>query len=120
VRPASIRPAFVHLSPCRRELLLRRKFLLETECEATKNSYYQAREVSQAVLNTWDRVESILTQEIRLLLEKELGMISQKVYGLISQTIKKTSQDCGMSLEDMDVGHGTQSPSSGNGGVSVL
>ena len=60
------------------------------------------------------------TQEVRLLLEQELGMISQKACKLINQTIKKTLTDCGLSLEDMDAGHGTRSASSGKRRVSVL
>jgi hypothetical protein len=76
--------------------------------------------MSQAVLDTWGRVESMQTEEIRLLLEHELGIISQKACGLINQTIKKTSIDCGMSLEDMNVGYGTPGVSSGKRGVSGL
>jgi len=60
------------------------------------------------------------TQEIRFLLEQELGVISQKTFGLINQTIQKASLDCGMSLEDMDVGNGTRDASRGKRGVSVL
>jgi len=60
------------------------------------------------------------TVEIRFLLEQELGVISQKTCGLINRTIKKTLLDCGMSLEDMDAGHGTRDTSSGKRGVSVL
>jgi len=69
--------------------------------------------MSQAILDTWGRVESIQTEEIRLLLEQELGVISQKACGLIHQTIKKTFPDSGMSLEDMDVGHDTRVPREG-------
>ena len=60
------------------------------------------------------------TQEVRLFLEQELGTISQKACELINQAIRKTSLDCGMSLEGMAVGHGTQSASSGKPEVSVL
>ena len=59
------------------------------------------------------------TQEIRLLLEQELGVISQKACGLIHQTIKKAFTRCGLSLEDMDVGHGG-SGAARDRGVSVL
>ena len=59
-------------------------------------------------------------EEVRLLLEKKLGMISQRAHGLINHAITKTLADSGMSLEDMDVGGGTQSASSGKRGVSVL
>ena len=58
------------------------------------------------------------TQEIRLLLEQELGVISQKACGLIHQTIEKALADCGLSLEDMDVGHGGPGPARDR--VSVL
>ena len=59
------------------------------------------------------------TQEIRLLLEQELGVISQKACGLIHQTIMKVLADCGLSLEDMDVGHGGPGAARDRG-VSVL
>ena len=58
------------------------------------------------------------TREIRLLLEQELGVISQKACGLIHQTIKKALAGCGLSLEDMDVGHG--GPGATRDRVSVL
>jgi len=51
------------------------------------------------------------TQENCSLLEQELEMISKKANGLINQTLRKTLPDCGMSLEDMDVGHGTRGAS---------
>ena len=76
--------------------------------------------MTRTVLDSLGRVESMRIQEVRLLLEQELGMISQRACGLINQTITKTLTDSGMSLEDMDVGHGTRSASSGNGGVSVV
>jgi hypothetical protein len=60
------------------------------------------------------------TQDIGFSLERELGVISQKACGLINRTIKKTLADCGMSLEDMDVGHGSPGASRGSGEVSVL
>ena len=59
------------------------------------------------------------TQEIRLLLEQELGVISQKACGLIHQTIMKALEDCGLSLGDMDVGHG-EPGAARDRGVSVL
>ena len=59
------------------------------------------------------------TQEIRLLLERELGVISKKACGLIHKTIKKALEDCGLSLEDMDVGHG-ETGAARDRGVSVL
>ena len=59
-------------------------------------------------------------QEVRLLLEQKLGMISQRACGLINQTIMKTLTDSGMSLEDMDVGHGTRGVSSSKRGVSMV
>ena len=74
-------------------------------------------EISQVILDTLGRVESMQTQEVHSLLEQELRMISQKAWGLINQTIMKTLTDSGMSLENMDVGHSTQSASSR---VSVL
>ena len=55
-----------------------------------------------------------------MLLEKKLGVISQRACGLINQTITKTLTDSGMSLEDMDAGHGTQNASIGKRGVSVM
>ena len=39
---------------------------------------------------------------------------------MINKTIKRISPDCGMSLDDMEAGHGTRSASSGKRGVSVL
>ena len=71
-------------------------------------------------METLGRVGSIQAHEVLSLLQKQLGMISQRACGLINQTITKTLTDSGMSLEDMDVGHGTRSASSGNGGVSVV
>ena len=64
-------------------------------------------------------VESMQTQEIRLLLERELGVISKKACGLIHQTIKKSLADCVLSLEDMDVGH-SEPGAARDRGVSVL
>ena len=115
--PASVWSAFVRLSPCRLKLIEARR--IETEYDAAKSSYDQAVEISQVVLDTWGRVESMQTEEVRSLLEQKLGMISQKACGLINETIKKISLDCGMSLDDMDAGHGTRSASSGKRGVSV-
>jgi len=93
---------------------------MQAEYDAAKRSYDQMAEMSKAVLDTWGRIESMQTQEIRSLLEQELGLISQKTCGLINQTIQKTLLDCGMSLEDMDVGNGTRDASSSKRGVSVL
>ena len=59
-------------------------------------------------------------EEVRSLLEKKLGMISQRACELINQTITKTSTDGGMSLEDMDLGHGTRGASSSKRGVSMV
>jgi len=93
---------------------------IEAEYDAAKRSYDQTPEISQAALDRWGRVESMQIREVRFLLKKELGVISQKTSGLINRTIQKTLLDCGMSLEDMDVGHGTQGGSTGKRGVSVL
>jgi len=93
---------------------------MQAEYDAAKRSYDQMAEISKVVLDTWGRIESMQTQEIRSLLEQGLGLISQKTCGLINQTIQKTLLDCGMSLEDMDVGNGTRDASSGKRGVSVL
>jgi hypothetical protein len=92
---------------------------MEAEYDAAKRRYDQAPELSQSVLDTWGRVESMQTQEVRLLLEQELGLISQKACGLLNQTTKKAVADCGVSLEDMDVVHGSPGTSRGRG-VSVL
>ena len=59
------------------------------------------------------------TEEIRLLLEQELVVISKKACGSIHQTIMKALADCGLSLEDMDVGHGGPGAARDRG-VSVL
>ena len=93
---------------------------METEYEAAKRSCNEAPKISQAVLGALGRVGSMQAQEVRLLLEKKLGKISQRACGLINQTITKTLTDSGMSLEDMDVGHGTRSASSGRRRVSVV
>ena len=76
--------------------------------------------MSQTVLETWRRIESMQTQEICSLLEQELGMISQKACGLINQAIKKILPDCDMALESMDVGRSTPAASSGTREVGVL
>ena len=68
--------------------------------------------------DTWDRVESMQTREIRLTLEQELGMISQQACGLVNQTIKKTLQVStfnGILLEDIEL-----DTSSGKRGVSMM
>ena len=114
---ASVWPIFVRLSPCRRKLLEARR--IEGEYEAAKRNYSKALEISKVVLEMLSRVESMQTQEARLLLEHELGLINQWAYGLINKTITKTLKDCGMSLEHMDVGHSTQGASSGKRGVRV-
>ena len=103
--PASVWSAFVRLSPCRRILLIEGK-RIEAEYETAKTTYDRACEISQTILDTWGRVESMQTQEIRLLLAQELGVISQKACGLIHQTIMKALAGCGLSLKNMDVGHG--------------
>ena len=115
--PASVWPSFVRLSPCRRKLLIEAR-RIEAEYEAAKRSSSEAPGKSKAVLETLSRVESMQTQEARSRLEEELGLISQRASGLISQTIMKTSTDCGMSLEDMDLGQGTPAAPSGRKGVS--
>ena len=79
----------------------------------------EAPGISQAVLETLGRVGSIQAQEVRVLLEKKLGMINQRACGLINQTITKTLTDSRMSLEVMDVGHGTRGASGGEREVSV-
>ena len=93
---------------------------MEAEYDAAKISYDQTSEISKAVLDTWGRIESMQTEEIRFLLEQELGVISQKTCGLINQTVQKTLLDCGMSLEDMAIGNSTRDTSRGKRGVSVL
>ena len=80
----------------------------------------EAPGISQAVLETLGRVESIQAQEVRSLLEEKLELISQKASGFINQTITKTLADSSMSLKDMDVGQGTRGASSGKRGVSVV
>ena len=111
-------PSFVRLNSCRRKLLIEAR-RIEAEYEAAKRNYSEAPGVSKAVLETLSRVESIQTQEARLRLEEELGLINQKACGLINQTITKISKDCGMSLEDMDVSHGTPGAQSSRRGVSA-
>lgn len=111
--------ARLRLSPCSRRLLLEAK-RIETEYDSTKENCDQAREMSQYVLDTLGREESTQTQEISLRLAQEIGMINQKAYELINQTIKKMSTICGMSLEDMDIDHGTPGASRGKREVSVL
>ena len=39
--------------------------------------------------DTWDRVESMQAQEIRLTLERDIGMILQEACGLVNQTINR-------------------------------
>ena len=90
---------------------------IKTEYDAAKKICDEAPKVFQVVLDTLGRVESMQTQEVRLLLEQELGMISQRACGLVNQTITMTRTNNGMSLEGMDVGHITQVASSG---VSVV
>ena len=114
--PASVCPAFVRLSPCRQKLCIEAR-RIEAEYDAAKSRCDEALKTSQAVLETLGRVGSIQAQEVRSLLEKKLGMISQRACGLINQTITRTLMDSGMSLGDMDVGHGA---SRGNRGVSVV
>ena len=111
-------PTFVRLSPCRRKLLIEAT-RIEGEYEAEKRNYSEAHEISEVVLEMLSRVESMQTQEARLLLEHELGLIDQWARGLINKTITKTSTDFGMSLEHIDVGHGTQGASSGKRGVRM-
>ena len=87
---------------------------------AKKMRWIEAPWISRAALETLGRVGSIQAQEVRVLLEKKLRMINQRACGLINQTITKTLTDSGMSLEVMDVGHGTRGASSGERGVSVF
>ena len=68
--------------------------------------------------DTWNRVESMQTEEIHLTLERELGMISQKACELVNQTIMKTIQVStfgGILLEDMEL-----DTSSSKRGVSMM
>ena len=111
--------AFVRLSPDRQTLFIEEK-RIEAEHDAAKRRYNEAPGISKAVLETLGRVESMQTQEVRLLLEQKLGMISQKAYGLINVAITESLTDSGMSLEDMDVGHGTRGVASNMEGVSVV
>ena len=90
---------------------------IKTEYDAAKRDYDEAPKVSQAVLDTLGRVESMQAQEVRLLLGDAFGMISQRACGLINQTITMTLADGGMSLGGMDVGHSTRVASNG---VSVV
>ena len=90
---------------------------MEAEYDTAKKNYDEAPKMSQVVLDTLDRVGSMQTEEVRLLLERELGMISQRAFGLIDQTITKTLENSGMSLRDVDIGHSTRSAPSG---VSVV
>ena len=90
---------------------------IKTEYDAAKKNYDEAPKVSQAVLDTLDRVESIQAQEVCMLLEQEFGMISQRACGLINQTITTALTDSSMSFEGMDVGHIIQVASNG---VSVV
>jgi hypothetical protein len=108
---------FIRLSPCRRTLLVEAR-RMEAEYNAAKRSYDQALELCQSVLDTWGRVESMQTQEVRSLLEQKLRLISQKACGLTDQTTKKALAHCGMSLEEMGVGHGSPGTLTGRG-VSV-
>ena len=107
------------MSSCRRKLFIEER-RIEAEYEAAKRKYIAAPEISKVGLETLSRVESMQTQEARLFLEQELGLINQRACGLINQTIMKISTDCGMSLEDMDVGHGTPGASKGKRGVRVV
>ena len=112
-------PAFVRLIPCRQKLWIEAE-RIETEYNAAKGRCDEAPKISQAVLETLGRVGSMQAKEVRLLLAKKLGMISQRASGLINRTIAKTLTDSGMSLGDMDVGHGTRGASRSNRGVSVV
>ena len=102
--------------PGRRELLIEAR-RIEAEYDAVNRSYNEVLEISQVVLDTLGRVESMQSQEVRLLLEQELGSISQRACGLINQIIMKTLASSGMSLEDIDIGHSTRGASSA---VSVV
>jgi len=84
---------------------------IANEYDAVERRCNQAPEISRAVLDTWGRVESMQTQESRLLLDQELEMISKKATRLINQAFRKTLTDRGTSLEDMGVGHGTRGAS---------
>lgn len=116
--PASVCPAFVRLSPCRRKLLAEAE-RIEAEYNAAKKRCDEAPKIAQVVLGTLGRVGSLHAEEARLPLEKQLGTISERACGLINQTITKTLEDNGMSLEDMDVGQGTRTSTIGRKGVSV-
>jgi hypothetical protein len=113
----SLCPAFVHLSLRRRKLLEARR--TTDDYRAAKESYDQARENFQSVLDTWGRVEPMQTQECRLLLQRESGMIPYEAEGLIDQAIETTFQNWklgGIQMED--VGRDPQGPSGSERGVS--
>ena len=112
-------PAFVRLSPGRQTLIIEAK-RIEAELDAAERRCNEAPKITKGVLETLGRVESIQIQEVRLLLEEKLGIINQKACELIKQTTTKTLTDGGISLEDMDVDHGTQSVPSSMKGVSVV
>jgi len=50
---------------------------VKTEYETAIRSYNRACRISQTVLDTWGRVESMQTEEIRRLLEQELREINR-------------------------------------------
>ena len=113
--PASVLPAFVRLSPDRQTAKR-----IEAEHEPAERRYNEALEITKTVLETLGRVESMQTQEVRLVLEQKSEMIAQKACGLINETITKSLTGSGMSLGDMVVGHGTRTSSSSMTGVSVV
>ena len=80
--------AFVRLSPYRQKLCIEAK-RIEAEYDAAKREHNEAPEITQVVLDTLDRVGSMQTQEVRLLLEKELGMISQRRAGWSIRQLRK-------------------------------
>ena len=57
--------AFVRLRPCRQQLCNEAK-RIETEYDATKRRCNEAPKISQAVLGTLGRVESLHDQEVRV------------------------------------------------------
>ena len=90
---------------------------IKTEYDAAKKICNEAPKILQVVSDTLGRVESLQTQEVRLLLEQKLGMISERARGLINQVVNMALMNRGMSSEGMDVAHSTQVAS---GGVSVV
>ena len=109
-------PAFIRLSPCRKQLCIEAE-RIEAEYNAAKRKCDEAPRTSQTVLATLDRVGSIHADEVREHLEKELGTIPERACELIKQTIAKSLEGNDMSVEDLDVG---RTATIGKKGVSVV